>query len=68
MDPTTQRITDLEEEIKGYTSDLKSASSAAEKSELRGLIKTSSETLNNLLINERKALPRGTNLFVVYLN
>ncbi len=60
MDPTTQRITDLEEEIKGYISDLKSASTAAEKSELRGLIKTSRETL----INERKALPQGTEIYL----
>jgi hypothetical protein len=67
MDPTTQRITDLEEEIKGYTSDLKSASSAAEKSELRGLIKTSRETLNNLLINERKALPQGAKIYLWYI-
>ena len=56
------RITDLEEEIKGYVTDLKTASSDAEKSELRGLIKIRTETLNRLL-DEKKALSGGKLFF-----
>jgi hypothetical protein len=51
------RISDLEEEIKGYVTDSKTAS-AAEKSELRGLIKIRTETLNRLL-DEKKAQSGG---------
>jgi hypothetical protein len=40
MDPTTQRITDLEARITKYELEFDAASSTAEKSELRGLIKT----------------------------
>ena len=61
MDPTTQRITGLEARIAKYELELDAASSAAEKSELRGLIKASGETLTNLLIN---ALPQGTEVYV----
>jgi hypothetical protein len=51
------RISDLEEVIKGYETEYKAAS-AAEKSELRGLIKIRTETLNRLL-DEKKAQSGG---------
>ncbi len=50
------RISDLEEEIKGYVTGLKTAS-AAEGSDLRGLIKIRTETLNRLL--DEKARSEG---------
>ena len=49
MADLTKKISDLENEIGGYTLDLKNATSPEEKSELRGLIKTSRDTLNELL-------------------
>lgn len=58
MATLAMKIFDLEEEIEGYKADLKIASSSAEKSELRGLIKTSGETLNRLL-DEKKASSGG---------
>lgn len=56
METLDKKITDLEEEIKGYKTEYKTAS-AAEKNELRGLIKISAETLNRQL-DEKKA-PSG---------
>ena len=44
-----KEITDLKSEIEGYKVDLKNATSPEEKSELRGLVKTRSDTLNELL-------------------
>jgi hypothetical protein len=58
MTTLDQRIADLEGEIKGYVTDLKKTASAAEKSELRGLIKISRETLNRLL-DDKKAQSGG---------
>jgi hypothetical protein len=64
MDPTTQRITDLEARITKYELELDAASTAEEKQRISGLIKSRTETLNNLLINERKTLPQGTEIIM----
>ena len=57
MTTLDQEIADLEEEIKGYVTDLKTAS-AAEKSEIRDVIKIRSQTLNRLL-DEKRAQSGG---------
>ena len=65
MNPLELEIAELKEVIKGYETEYKTASTA-EKSELRGLIKTSRETLNRLL-DEKKAQSGGklSMLFIV---
>jgi hypothetical protein len=52
------RIFDLEEEIKGYVTDLKTASTEARKDLLLQTINSRTETLNRLL-DEKKALSGG---------
>ena len=53
MTDLEDKITALEIEILGYGAELKDATTKKEKSELRALISTRSETLNRLL-DERK--------------
>lgn len=64
MDHSAQRITDLEARITKYEQELDAASTAEEKQRISGLIKSRTETLNNLLINERKALPQGIGIHI----
>ncbi len=64
MDHTTQRITGLEARIAKYELELDAASTDEEKQRISSLIKSRTETLNNLLINERKTLPQGTEIYL----
>jgi hypothetical protein len=52
------RISDLEEEIKGYMAKLNAATTEKELDRFTGLIKIRTETLNRLL-DEKKAQSRG---------
>jgi len=54
-----EKISDLENEIEGYKVDLKNATSPEEKSELRGLIKSTRDTLNELL-KKQNEVEKGT--------
>ncbi len=59
-----KKITHLEEEIEGYKNELRTASSAQEKSEIRHTINTTRETLNRLMDEKRQSLPQGKLYFV----
>jgi hypothetical protein len=64
MKTLEEKICALEDEIAGYVTQLSEATTPNEKSELRGLIKTRSETLNRLL-DEKNGQSAGK-LFVAY--
>jgi hypothetical protein len=56
-----KELADLEEGIKGYNGDLKTATSEARKDRLLQTINTRRETLNRLLDEKRKSLPHDLN-------
>lgn len=59
-----KRIADLEARVAKYETDLDSATTAQEKSEIRQTIKSRTETLNRLLDEKKKSLPQGEYIFV----
>jgi hypothetical protein len=54
-----KRIGDLEARVAKYETELDSAPTAHEKSELRQTINTRNETLNRLLDEKKKSIPQG---------
>lgn len=60
-----QEIAELKARVAKYETELDSASSPLEKSEIRHTINTRCETLNRLLDEKRKSLPQGEYVFVL---
>jgi predicted nucleic acid-binding Zn-ribbon protein len=60
-----KEIRDLKARVAKYETELDSAKTSQEKSELRQTIYTSRETLNRLLDEKKKSLPQGEYIIVL---